>query len=351
MDCKKIIFTEKNKAELLTEEVALPASGQVLIETKISTISSGTERANITGDPYVSVATTVPNTKFPRSGGYSSAGVVTAVGSDVKSIKEGDRVALSWSKHASRQVINIENVHLIESDKVSYSAAALTHIATFPMAAVRKCRLEIGESSIVMGLGILGLLAVQLLRAAGAVPVIAVDPVANRREKALNLGADFAFDPFAPDFVEKVKEVTHGGANVAVEVTGNGLALNQVLDCMAKFGRVALLGCTRHSDFAVDYYHKVHGPGITLIGAHTMARPNNESFPVYWTHHDDAMAILRLCASGRLNLDAMIEETHSPAEAPDVYHRLINEKSFPVVQFDWTKLAKEKANESCIDPK
>ena len=341
MDCKKIVFTEKNKAELLIEEVALPASDQVLIDTKISTISSGTERANITGDPYVSIATTVPNTRFPRSGGYSSAGVVIAVGSDVKSIKEGDRVALSWSKHASRQLIDVANVHLIESNKVSYAAAALTHIATFPMAAVRKCRLEIGESSIVMGLGILGLLAVQLLHAAGAVPVIAVDPDAGRREKALKIGADFAFDPFAPDFAEKVKAVTHGGVNVAIEVTGNGLALNQVLDCMAKFGRVALLGCTRHSDFTVDFYHKVHGPGISLIGAHTMARPTHESFPVYWTHHDDAMAILRLCASGRIDLDAMIEETHSPEEAANVYQRLINEKSFPVVQFDWTKLAKE----------
>jgi len=351
MDCKKIIFSEKNKAELLTEEVPLLASDQVLIDTKVSTISSGTERANITGDPYVSVVTTVPNTNFPRTGGYSSAGLVMAVGNNVKGIKEGDRVALSWSKHASRQVINVKNVHLIESDKVSYAAAALAHIATFPMAAVRKCRLEIGESSIVMGLGILGLLAVQLLRAAGSVPVVAVDPVADRREKALKLGADYAFDPMAPGFAEKIKEVTHGGANVAIEVTGNGLALNQVLDCMARFGRVALLGCTRHSDFTVDYYHKVHGPGITLIGAHTMARPNDESFPAYWTHHDDAMAILRLCASGRLDLDAMIEETHAPEEAPDVYQRLIDEKSFPVVQFDWTKLAKESANESDIDPK
>ena len=341
MDCKKIIFTQVNKAELLAGEVPPLASDHVLIDTKVSTISSGTERANITGDPYVSVVATVPDTTFPRSGGYSSAGVVVAVGSEVKGVKAGDRVALSWSKHASRQAINENNVHLIESDKVSFGAAALTHIATFPLAAIRKCHLEIGESAMVMGLGILGLLAVQLLRAAGAVPVIAVDPIADRREKALKLGADYAFDPFAPDFVEKVKDATHGGANVAIEVTGNGQALNQALDCMARFGRVALLGCTRHSDFTVDYYHKVHGPGISLIGAHTNARPNTESSAAYWTHHDDAMAILRLCAAGRIDLDALIEETYAPEEAPAVYLRLVEKKSFPVVQFDWTKLAKE----------
>ena len=341
MDCKKIVFTQLNKAELLTEEVPSLASDRVLVDTKVSTISSGTERANITGDPYVSVFATEPNVSFPRYGGYSSAGVVVAVGSDVKSVRPGDRVALSWSKHASRQVIQEENVHLIESDQVSYAAAALSHIATFPMAAIRKCRLEIGESGIVMGLGVLGMLAVQLLHAAGAVPVIAVDPIADRREKAMKMGADYAFDPFAPDFVDRVKEVTHGGANVAIEVTGNGQALNQVLDCMARFGRVALLGCTRHSDFTVDYYHKVHGPGIALVGAHTLARPQAESSAAYWTHHDDAMALLRLCAAGRIDLDALVEETHSPEEAPQVYQRLIDEKSFPVVQFDWTKLEKE----------
>jgi len=341
MECRKIVFTQVNKAELLADEVPSLASDHVLIETKVSTISSGTERANITGDPYVTVASVEPNVRFPRFGGYSSAGVVTAVGSNVKSVKPGDRVALSWSHHASHQVINECNVHLIESDQVSYAAAALTHIATFPLAAIRKCRLEIGESGVVMGLGVLGLLAVQLLHAAGAVPVIAVDPVADRREKALKMGADYAFDPFAPDFIKKVKEVTHGGVNVAIEVTGNGQALNQVLDCMAKFGRVALLGCTRHSDFTVDYYHKVHGPGITLVGAHTNARPQTESYAGYWTHHDDAMALLRLCASGRINLDAMIEETHAPEDAPEVYQRLINEKAFPIVQFDWTKTAKE----------
>ena len=206
------------------------------------------------------------------------------------------------------------------------------------MAAIRKCRLEIGESAVVMGLGILGLIAVQLLRAAGAVPVIAVDPVESRRKKALELGADAALDPFADGFADRVKQITHGGANVAIEVTGNGKALDQVLDCMVRFGRVALLGCTRHSDFTIDYYHKVHGTGVSLIGAHTMARPKVESSQGMWTQHDDAMSILRLCAAGRLDLRALIEETYSPLEAAGVYERLISEKSFPITQFNWNAL-------------
>ena len=111
-----------------------------------------------------------------------------------------------------------------------------------------------------------------------------------------------------------------------------------VLDCMAKFGRIALLGCTRNSDFSIDYYRKVHCPGITLIGAHTMARPKLESSEDCWTELDDAEAIIRLVQLGRLDLKRLIEETYSPADAPAVYDRLAKNSAFPIVQFDWMRL-------------
>jgi threonine dehydrogenase-like Zn-dependent dehydrogenase len=227
-------------------------------------------------------------------------------------------------------------------ENVSFAEAALWHIATFPLAAIRKTKLELGESAIVMGMGILGLMAIRLLSAAGAAPIIAVDPVAEKRELALSMGADYALDPFAEDFADRVIALTGGGAKVAIEVTGNGKALDQVLDCMAKFGRVALLGCTRHSDFSINYYSKVHGPGISLIGAHTMARPHEESYPGYFTTYDDMAAIQRLVSAGRLSFLPLVAETHSPAECTEVYDRLGREKAFPVVQFDYNLAREEK---------
>ena len=125
---------------------------------------------------------------------------------------------------------------------------------------------------------------------------------------------------------------------MAIEVTGNGPALDMVLDCMARFGRVALLGCTRHSDFTIDYYHKVHAPGISLIGVHTMARPDVESSPGMWTTRDDVLAVQKMVELGRFTLEDMVEETHSPAEVTEVYHRLATQKAFPLVQFDWEAL-------------
>lgn len=338
MSYKKILFTKPKVAEICDYEIAEPNSGEVQVRLAISSISSGTERANILGDVNVSVFENSDVAIFPREGGYSSAGIIEKVGPNVTDLQVGDRVALSWSSHS--QVLNIEQKNVYKlSDNVSFQDAAFFHIATFPLAAIRKCRMEMGESAIVMGMGILGLAALQLLRAAGAAPIIAVDPVAEKREKALQCGADYALDPYKSDFIETVKQLTDGGAKVAIEVTGVGKALDSVLDCMARYGRVALLGCTRNSDFTIDYYHKVHGPGITLVGAHASARPQTESSNGWWTQRDDIHTLMKLTEMGRLSLASMIDEVHSPMEAVEVYDRLANEKAFPLVQFDWRKMS------------
>ncbi len=340
MKSKNIVFVKANHAELLTEEVRMPDKGEILVKLYVSSISSGTERAILMGSKTTSwMVPEVKEAVFPRSSGYSSAGVIEKVGEGVTKFKEGDRVALWWSTHS--QYLTISENNACHIDDVSFEDAALFHIATFPLAAIRKCRLEIGESAIVMGMGILGIFATMLLKAAGAVPVIAVDPDPAKREKALECGADYALDPYAPDFAETAKKLTNGGANVGIEVTGIGAGLDGILDCMALKGRVALLGCTRNSDFTIDYYRKVHGPGVTLVGAHTMARPDYESSNGWWTLEDDMAALKKLTENGRIKLSAIIDETHSPYEASDVYNRLVNDKTFPIVQFDWREFDEE----------
>ena len=335
MKVKQIVFTDVNKAELLEQDLPEIKEDQVLVRTCFSTISAGPERANLIGDANVS-ATTAPKVSFPRYTGYSSAGIVEAVGTQVKGLAAGDRVVVYWGQHKTHNLVVADRVVKIDNPAVSLEDGAMSFIATFPLAAIRKTRLEMGESALVMGLGILGMSAVKLLRAAGAVPVIAADPNPDRRALALRYGADYALDPMEPDFAERVKSITGGGVAVAIEVTGVGAGFNGALDCMAKFGRVALLGCTRNSDFTVDYYRKIHAPGITVIGAHTIARPEVESHPGWFTHRDDIKAVLDLIGGGRLTLSDMVEEIHTPEECPAVYDRLVNDRKFPVaVQFDW----------------
>lgn len=340
MKAKQIVFTEINKAELLEVECYEPGPHEVIVKMAFTTISQGTERANITGNLDVNAFIPRPSETpiFPRYGGYSGAGTVVAVGNDVTDFEVGDRVAGWWGFHKSYCEFPDTNlIHL--PDKIPFNAASIAHIACFPMGAIRKTRLEVGESAIVMGLGILGMLAIKELRVAGAAPIIAVDPIESRRNQALENGADHALDCNDPNFVTKVKTLTPSGVNVAIEATGVGKALDQVLDVVAPKGRVALLGCTRDKNFTLDYYRKVHGPGVTLVGAHTASRPQVDSYPGFWTVRDEMAAILRLEEGGRLNLQNIISEVHSPAEAPEVYHRMLTEKNFPVgIQFNWTLL-------------
>lgn len=336
MENKVITFTAPNTAQVIACEMPQCQAGQVLVQTVISSISSGTERALLTGDANISPSrgSVGKPATFPRWPGYSSSGIVLQIGEGVTSLQPGDRVAVIDQRHQLYVCAPEKNVFKLP-ESISFSEAALWHIATFPLAAIRKCRLEIGESAIVMGLGVLGMMAVKLLRAAGATPIIAVDPVADKRQWALENGADFALDPFDPEFADKAKAITNGGAAVGIEVTGIGKGLDGILDCMAKFGRVALLGCTRNADFTIDYYRKVHGPGISLIGAHTNARPKEESYPTMWTRQDDVKALRQLCATGRVEFASMVAEICKAENAPTTYQRLAAERHFPVVQHDW----------------
>lgn len=328
----QIGFTSVNKAEIVNKETDLNSIGEhdVVVKNLVTTISAGTEKANITG-LRVGEAPVV----FPRFSGYSNCGEVIAVGKAVTKVNIGDRIVPIWGFHASYNVFNEDKVVKVP-DGVSPEEAALSFIGTFSIAAVRKVRLEIGENCAVVGLGVLGQLAVAFAKAAGAYPVVAVDMSKERREEALRNGADFAFDPSDENYIQNVLKVCPDGYQTAIEVTGVGEALVQTLRLMNRFGRVALLGCTRDSNFSVDYYARVHTPGVELIGAHTLARPNFESRPHCFTVQDDLKSIFGMIIGKRVNLKQMIKETHSPFECEEVYNRLVNDKNFPtVVQFDW----------------
>ena len=336
MENKQIVFTRPCVAELLNVPMPKVGENDVLVKLSYSAISAGTERSNLIGDANVN-STRPAEVSFPRYCGYSCSGIVEQIGSAVKSVKVGDRVACSWSVHAKYCVLKESRVYKLP-DSVGFDEGALVHIATFPLGAVRKCHTQIGEPAMVMGLGVLGILSVKLLKSAGAVPIIAVDPVESKRKQAFDLGADYALDPFADDFIQTVKSLTNGGPNVVIEVTGNGSAMDLALDCIKKFGRMALLGCTRNSDFTIDYYRKVHAPGITLIGAHTHARPKNESHEGWWTERDDAQALIKMLELKRINFKTLIEESHSPKKCDEIYTRLANSPSFPIVEFDWSDM-------------
>ncbi len=327
-------------AELIDSEQGILDDDKVLVRNEVSAISAGTERAVLLDMPNLADQRT-PNGKFPRELGYSGVGIVEQIGAKVGSVKVGDRVLTHWgSCHSNYNYITEANLLKIDHDALASEHAVFAVIASFSLNGLRKTRLELGESSAVVGMGILGAFAVALCRIAGGAPVIAADPSERRRALALSLGAHHVFDPADKDYIQKVRDVSRGGVNAVIEVTGLSAALKQSLAFTAKFGRVALLGCNRIAENDIDFYQDVHRPGIELIGAHTDARAKQESRPHAWTWKDDARALLDFMADGRLDMPKILSAVYSPHEATTVYDLLAKAPAdFPVGGvFDWRKL-------------
>ena len=330
MENKTIVFTKLETAEVLFEKLREVEEHMVKVKMEYTVVSGGTERANVMGMKNVKES-------FPKRLGYCGIGYVTEIGTKVEKIAVGDRVLVYHGVHRQYNVVPENKVTKVECDDIDSLEAAFVVIATMGLGGVRKLELELGESAMVMGLGLLGIFAVQFCRLSGANPVIAVDMNKKRRNLALELGADYALDPTDTDFVQKVQEITKGrGVNACVEVTGMSVAMKQALECASMQGRISLLGCTRVSDCEIDYYSQVHRPGVKLIGAHNFIRPKVESYPHHWTHHDDCRAILDMIETGRMHIKPIISRVVKPEQAPEIYKELCNDKNFPLgTVFDW----------------
>ncbi|MBQ8836604.1 MAG: zinc-binding alcohol dehydrogenase [Clostridia bacterium] len=333
MKRKQILFTAPGVAEYVERDLSELAADEALVRTEYSAISAGTEFANLMGTPNLP-----SGDKWPKACGYSSVGRIVAVGEKFKKFEVGDRVLVYHGQHANYNIAKASKMFAVP-EKLDSKEAALVIIAAMGLGAVRKMDIEMGHSAMIIGLGLLGMFAMEFARASGAYPVIVSDFNEKRRKLALELGADYVLDPADDDYTEQVKRITNGkGVKNIVEVTGSARALEQALKVIAPMGSIALNGCTRVSDMHIDYYSEVHRPGVKLIGAHNFVRPKVESYPGHWTMEDDCLCIMDMVVGGRIDIKTIISEIHNPWEAPEVFSRLANgHYNFPLgVLFDWT---------------
>ncbi len=326
-----IVWPQPGVAVLEAMAIPRPEPGQAVVEMEYSVLSAGTEKAFLLG---------APNTarQFPYYPGYCGIGRVLAVGAGVEAVSPGDRVLADHTGHRSHFLQAAGKLTKVDpaTDPLN---AAFTVIAAMSLQGIRKARVELGESVLVEGLGLLGMFAVQLAKLDGAIPVIATDFCAERRKLALQLGADYVFSPDDPELAAGIHAITDGrGADAVIEVTGSAVALKQALECVSYRGRVVLLGCTRISDVPIDFYSDIHKPGVSVIGAHNFVRPKQDSAPGYWTYEDDFRTLLALFRAKRLRAAEMVAEIVSPDSAPEIYQRLAECENPPLgIVFDWRK--------------
>ena len=315
----RIVWPEANRVELDTAALPAPGPGEMLVRTITTLISPGTERAFFNGS--------AGNCIYPHYPGYSNVGEVLQVGpfkNGALKFLPGMRVA-SQTGHSSHVIA--ETAQSVEvPEALTDEEAAFCAVTCIALQGVRKAHLEMGESVVIIGCGLIGLLAMQLAKASGALPVVSSDCDSQRLAFARNLGADATFAT-ADDLSTEIKKCLGAdGADVVIEASGHPLAINTAVKLARRGGRVVLLGSTR-GETTLDFYTDVHCRGLKIIGAHNGARPVQDASPGLRSLPQDQALAVKLLTAKRLQVRPLATHEFHWSEAAKAYALLTEGRS------------------------
>ncbi len=354
----KQVFQDARSAEITVVEVPAPKllAGCVLVRTAASVVSAGTERASsdfagknllqkarmrpdlvrevlskISRDGLLAtVATVRSRLDQPGALGYSSAGTVVAVGEGIADINPGDRVACAGAGHAVHAefaCIPRLLVARIPSQAVSFDEAAFTTLGAVALHGVRNAEVKLGDIVAVIGLGLLGQLTVQILKAAGCC-VLGMDISTDRADLALRLGADAVstsssgFQDLCLQYsgghgADAVLIVAQTASNDPVNLAG-AVARNRAV--VVAVGTVAM-NIPRRSFYEKELDFRVsrsYGPG-RYDAAYEQKGIDYPIGYVRWTETRNMEAFLKLLADRRLDLIPLVTHRFPIARAHSAY--------------------------------
>ncbi len=321
---RRLIFP--GPQEVAWEEVHVPApqGGELLVETRRSLISIGTELAFFAGRQWVNPGVGVLP-QYPAYPGYSNAGSVEAAGQETAPWQVGERVA-SAARHATLQnVPNLDGPVTI-AESVTDEEATFCTLGATVLNAYRRGAPQLGECAVVVGQGILGQLAIQLLRLGGCAPVIAVDLDAKRLALTERVAAaTHLLNPNDEDVVGAVHDLSAGrGADIVFEATGLTETYDLTFALTRPHGRVVGLGSPRYPA-PVDM-QQVHIKPLHIIGA-IGNHPSGESEENRWTRGAHMAFFMDLLAQNRVNVRDLITHRMPAQDAPDIYPMLLQDRT------------------------
>jgi threonine dehydrogenase-like Zn-dependent dehydrogenase len=192
---------------------------------------------------------------------------------------------------------------------------------------LRLSRVQFGECAAVVGCGLLGQLAIRLLRLAGALPVVAVDLAAPRLEQARRSGADEVLAAGAGDVARELAERNGGRlADVVIDVTGAPGSFPLATRLARDLGRVVVLGSPR-GPVTVDLHDDVHTRGLQVIGAHASTTPRAETPHTPWTMRRNTEYFLTLIRMGRLRVSDLVSHRFPLSRAAEAYGMLDRDRT------------------------
>jgi predicted dehydrogenase/threonine dehydrogenase-like Zn-dependent dehydrogenase len=274
--------------------------------------------------------------------GYAASGRVIAIGRDVDGFRVGDLVACAGAGIANHaEVIDVPvNLAVHVPPALGLDIASTATLGAIALQGVRRAEPMLGETFVVVGLGILGQLAIQLLKANGCT-VIAADVEPERIAAARASGAAAALDSEHEDYVAQVLRITEGhgadGVLVTAASSSDGI-ISEAFNVCRKKGRVVLVGDVGLNLRRSDLYEKELDFRVSTSYGPGRYDPNFEEggrdYPiayVRWTETRNMQAYLALAVSGAISLKHLSEQRFDIADAEKAYATLRGEGPKPLL--------------------
>jgi predicted dehydrogenase/threonine dehydrogenase-like Zn-dependent dehydrogenase len=386
----KQIIQNYSTGVLELAEVPVPVcpSGKLLVRNAASLISIGTERsiielgkksllgkARARPDLVKRFMDKAKNEGFvktfkealgrldnPTALGYSSAGIVVEVGPQVQKLSPGDRVACIGAGYASHaELITVpSNLCCKIPDNVTFEEASFGMLGITALHGIRCADLTFGASVTVIGLGLLGLLSVQILKSYGC-KVFGLDIDTRKARLAQSLGAEYACTEES-ELKSKVERETSGHGVDAVLITASTKSagpVNLAVDLAMFRGKVVLVGVADIHPQRNEMWHKEVEIIVSKAGGPGTFDPFYENrgidYPagyVRWTENRNLEEFLRLEAENKIDVKSLISHRFKIEEAEKVYKDIIDNRGGPyigvILQYpeegDRTKIVGQRSN-------
>jgi len=280
--------------------------------------------------------------KQPLTMGYSNVGVVLEVGKGVEGYAVGDRV-VSNGPHA--EVVCVpKNLCARVPDSVPDDMAAFTVVGSIALQGIRLLQPQLGESVAVIGLGLIGIMSVQLLRAQGC-RVLGIDLDADKTALAKKLGVSVCTPSAGENPIDAAVSFSRGRGVDGVLIAASSKSsdpVTQAAKMSRQRGRIVMVGATGLKLSRDDFFQKEltfqvscsYGPGRYDSSYELKGQDYPIGF-VRWTEQRNFEAVLDMLAAGRIDVDSMVSDRFQITAAADAYDRLADDRKLMALLLEY----------------